>query len=126
MAGAMVSASAGGFFASQAVTAGAQGDVKTVTIDVGPKGDKGDKGDPGPVGPAGPGGPKGAKGDQGDQGEQGIRGIQGLVGPAGPKGEKGDQGEPGGLTCPDGFEIGKLIINHPGGKVTIYTCLEGN
>ena len=44
-------------------------------------------------------------------------GEQGIPGPPGPK------GEPGGTTCPDGFVFGKLIINHPGGHATIYTCI---
>lgn len=44
----------------------------------------------------------------------------GEQGPPGPQGPKGD---PGGTTCPDGFEFGKLIINHPGGQATIFTCM---
>lgn len=117
MAGALASTTAGGFFASKAISA--QNDVKTVTIDVG----KGQKGDPGPVGPEGPAGPKGAKGEPGAKGETGEAGPAGAIGPAGPKGEKG---EPGGMTCPTGFVVGKLIINHPGGQTTIFTCLEDN
>ena len=90
LVGGLAGMSAGGYLASEAINAGAQGDIKTVTIDVG----KGEKGDPGPAGPAGP---------------------------AGPKGEKG---EPGGTKCPVGFVPGHLIINHPGGQTTIFTCLE--
>lgn len=93
--------------------------TKTVTIDVG----KGEKGDTGPAGPAGPAGPKGAKGDKG---ETGARGPAGAVGPAGPKGDKGDagpQGPPGGVECPTGSVFGKLVINHPGGQTSIYTCI---
>jgi len=116
MTGALISTGAGGFFASQAVMA-QNTPVKTVTIDVG----KGEKGDTGPPGPAGPAGPKGAKGEKGEKGEIGPVGLTGPVGPAGPKGDKGD---PGGMTCPPGFVPGKLIINHPGGQVTIFTCLE--
>lgn len=48
----------------------------------------------------------------------------GEQGPAGPPGPKGDKGEPGAQTCPTGFEQGRLVINHPGGQVTIATCLE--
>lgn len=48
-------------------------------------------------------------------------GEQGPPGPAGPQGPKGDPGE---ITCPTGFTFGKLIINHPGGQTTIFTCLE--
>jgi hypothetical protein len=48
----------------------------------------------------------------------------GEPGPAGPPGPKGEKGEPGAQTCPTGFEQGRLVINHPGGQVTIATCLE--
>jgi hypothetical protein len=51
------------------------------------------------------------------KGEKGDTGPQGPAGPAGPK------GDPGGTTCPKGFEFGRLIINHPGGQVEIYTCM---
>jgi hypothetical protein len=44
----------------------------------------------------------------------------GEQGPPGPPGPKGDTG---GTTCPSGFEFGKLVINHPGGQTTIFTCL---
>lgn len=47
-------------------------------------------------------------------------GEQGIPGPQGPQGPKGDSG---GTTCPDGFEFGQLVINHPGGQTTIFTCL---
>lgn len=114
MAGALAFASGGGFFASQAVMA--QDGDKVVTIDVG----EGEKGDPGPAGPPGP---QGERGPQGEQGEQGEVGEVGPVGPAGPKGDKGDKGDPGGTTCPPGFVFGRLIINHPGGQTTIYTCM---
>ena len=50
-------------------------------------------------------------------------GEQGPPGPAGPPGPKGDPGE-GGLVCLDGYSPGVLVINHPGGHVRIYTCLE--
>jgi hypothetical protein len=48
----------------------------------------------------------------------------GEQGPAGPPGPKGEKGEPGSFSCPPGFEEGRLVINHPGGQVTTYTCLE--
>jgi len=55
-------------------------------------------------------------------------GTQGPAGPAGPKGDTGPQGPPGppggAVSCPAGFEPGDLIINHPGGQVTIYGCLQ--
>jgi hypothetical protein len=47
----------------------------------------------------------------------------GEPGPAGPAGPKGDKGEPGGTTCPTGYVFGKLVINHPGGQTTIFTCM---
>jgi hypothetical protein len=53
--------------------------------------------------------------------ETGPTGPAGPIGPVGPKGEKGD---PGAITCPNGFEPGDLVINHPGGQVTLYTCLK--
>lgn len=105
---------AAGGFGTAAVIAQSGDPVKTVTIDVG----KGTKGDPGPVGPAGPKGEPGPRGERGVPGEAGPRGPQGPSGPAGPR------GEPGGLSCPTGFVVGRLIINHPGGQTTIITCLE--
>lgn len=109
LAGALVTTSAGGYFTSQALSQTDSG--KVVTIDVG----KGEKGDPGPPGPPGP------RGEKGDQGE---RGIAGPIGAAGPKGDKGEPGPPGAVICPAGFVWGRLIINHPGGQVTIFTCIE--
>ena len=48
----------------------------------------------------------------------------GPRGPAGPPGPRGDQGPPGSGFCPDGFTAGELVINHPGGQTTTWTCLE--
>ena len=48
-------------------------------------------------------------------------GEQGPPGPPGPKGEKGDSGA---TTCPNLFETGEVVINHPGGQVTIYGCIR--
>jgi len=93
---------AGGFLASQALSAASQAPSRTVTIDVS-------------AGATGPTGPAGAKGDPG---------------PAGPTGDKGDTGPPGpqgpvgGINCPAGFTEGELVINHPGGHVTLFTCLQ--
>jgi hypothetical protein len=58
----------------------------------------------------------------------GPRGEQGPAGPAGPRGEQGARGEqgppgPAGGGCPNGFTAGRLIINHPGGQTTVWTCL---
>lgn len=53
--------------------------------------------------------------------------TNGAPGPPGPPGAKGDQGPPGpagDFSCADGYEPGILVINHPGGHVKIFTCLE--
>lgn len=110
---------AAGGLGAAAVIAQTNGPEKTVTIDVG----KGEKGDTGPAGPPGPAGAKGATGAKGDKGDKGEQGLIGLTGPAGPKGDKGDTGPAGGTTCPEGYVFGKLIINHPGGQATIFTCM---
>ena len=47
----------------------------------------------------------------------------GATGPAGPQGPAGPPG-PAGLACPAGFSEGDLVINHPGGQVTLFTCLK--
>lgn|SRR3954449_971241 len=52
------------------------------------------------------------------------KGTKGDPGPAGPVGPAGPKGPSGGLICPTGFVVGKLIINHPGGHTAIITCLE--
>jgi|SRR5215471_12795192 len=51
-------------------------------------------------------------------------GPQGPPGPPGPKGDTGPPGPPGAQTCPTGYTIGDLVINHPGGQVTLHTCLK--
>jgi hypothetical protein len=48
----------------------------------------------------------------------------GSQGPPGPRGPIGPPGPPGGSACPNGYESGDLRINHPGGQVTIRTCLK--
>lgn len=45
-------------------------------------------------------------------------GVTGPTGPAGP------QGPPGETSCPTGSTFGELVINHPGGQVTIFTCIK--
>jgi len=53
--------------------------------------------------------------------------TNGSPGPPGPKGDQGDPGPPGpagGTTCPTGFSFGLLVINHPGGQTSIWTCLK--
>lgn len=53
----------------------------------------------------------------------GPTGPRGEPGPPGSPGPKGDTG-PAGLQCPTGFSEGDLVINHPGGQVTVFTCLK--
>ena len=45
-------------------------------------------------------------------------------GAAGPQGPPGPPGPVGGISCPTGFSEGDLVINHPGGQVTLFTCLK--
>jgi len=87
---------AGGLGAAAVVSA--QSDdppTKTVTLNV-------ENGAPGPIGPVGPAGPAGPKGEQG---------------------ERGPTGPVGGTVCPRGSTFSKLVINAPGGHVSIYTCI---
>ena len=48
----------------------------------------------------------------------------GPPGPAGPAGPEGPAGPAGAQTCKPGFVKGELVINHPGGQVTIWTCIK--
>lgn len=57
-------------------------------------------------------------------GKPGPAGPPGPAGKDGKDGAKGDKGDPGSFSCPAGFVEGRLIINHPGGQVTTYTCLK--
>lgn len=105
-------AAGSGYLTSSAFSQGPNAPQRTVTIDVA-------TGPTGPAGPPGKQGPPGAKGPTGPQGEQGIQGEQGPTGPQGPPGSGGD-------ICsgaPTGFVPGLLVINHPGGQTTIFTCL---
>ena len=52
-----------------------------------------------------------------------TQGPTGPTGPAGPTGPQGPQGDAG-LACPTGYVEGDLVINHPGGQVTLFTCLK--
>jgi len=104
----LVLAAASGFFLAAAFGAGNAIATKTVTINVAT----------GPRGPAGPPGP------QGEVGERGPAGPQGEAGQRGPQGERGPQGPPGPSFCPDGYTGGVLVINHPGGQTTTWTCLK--
>jgi len=91
---------AGGFGAASILGAGNQTPQTTTTITV----------KNGATGPTGPQGPRGERGERGPQGERG---------PTGPQGPPGN-----GESCPTGFEFGILVINHPGGQVTIATCIK--
>ena len=122
-AGGLVFAGGGGFLASQALGVGSQAAVTTTTINAnggptGPTGPQGPKGDTGDIGPTGARGPIGPKGDTG------LQGVQGPIGPKGATGAQGPQGPPGNENCPTGFEFGELVINHPGGQVTLFVCIK--
>lgn len=97
---------AGYLTSTQLASSAADAPSRTVTIDVA----------------TGPQGERGPPGETGPQGEQGEQGIQGEIGPPGPPGPPGEGGGPCG-GAPDGYLPGLLVINHPGGQVTIYTCL---
>ena len=98
---ALLLTSASGYLAATALS-GSGGAVRTVTIDVAT----------GPMGPAG------------ETGAPGPPGEPGLQGPAGPAGPAGPPGPTGGTECPEGFSDGYLVVNHPGGQVTLFGCLE--
>lgn len=122
VAGSLLMAGAAGAFASHALGTGTA--TRTVTINVA-TGPRGPQGQPGPRGPVGA---PGAKGEPGPAGAPGPKGDTGDTGPQGPKGDQGDRGpkgEPGASSCPSGYEAGNLVINHPGGQTTIWTCLKG-
>ena len=44
--------------------------------------------------------------------------IDVATGPQGPPGPPGPA-----FACPTGFVLGDVVINAPGGKVTLFTCL---
>jgi len=46
----------------------------------------------------------------------------GATGPAGPRGPTGPSGA---QSCPAPFESTELVVNHPGGQVTLLTCVKG-
>ena len=57
----------------------------------------------------------------------GERGPAGPAGPAGPKGEQGERGPqgPSGQTeCPAGYTLTNVVINHPGGQLTLLACTK--
>lgn len=97
---------------------------------VGPQGERGTDGLPGatggfgPPGPAGEQGPPGATGARGEPGPIGPAGSDGIPGPVGPPGPRGEPG-PAGSACPSGFHGESLILNRPGGQVTVFACIAG-
>jgi hypothetical protein len=108
---ALTLAGGSGFLTSTALNAGAQTPTRTVTINIPTSG----TGVPGPAGPVGPAGSPGPKGDAGPQGPAGPPGPTGPQGPAGPS---------NGPSCPAGYSEGVLVINHPGGQTSIFTCIK--
>lgn len=102
MAVGIVMAGGSGYLASVALSGSNQEPTTTTTVTI-------------KSGPTGPQGPQGPKGEKGEAGPQGPRGAQGPTGPAGPAGAP---------DCGAGFESGLLVINHPGGQVTIKTCIK--
>jgi hypothetical protein len=97
MGGSLVlAAGAGGLVAMALGADNPPAPQKTVTITL-------HNGEPGPAGPAGPTGP---------------------AGPPGPRGPAGPQGPSGSVACPGGFVPGEVVINHPGGQVTMYGCIK--
>ena len=93
-----------GFLAATAWSQAQAGPVRTVTIDVAT-------------------GPQGPPGEAGTQGATGPKGETGPIGPMGLQGPPGEGGGPCGGAPPD-YSPGILQINHPGGQVRIWTCLE--
>ena len=91
---------------TNAVKTYVDGQISTIELTPGPKGDKGDVGVQGPKGDTGAQGPKGDKGDTGPQGLQGPKGDTGEQGPKGDTGEQGPQGfqGPKGDTGPQGLQ----------------------
>jgi hypothetical protein len=121
MSASLLLAGGAGVLTAMALGAGSPpAPVKTVTIKLtnGKPGPRGSTGPAGPPGVAGPAGPKGETGPRGDAGPAGA------VGATGPKGDAGPQGPSGAVSCPSGFVPGDVLINHPGGQVTIYSCIK--
>ena len=114
---------AAGFLASTALSVGAQGETRTVTVDVG-----------GPTGPTGPQGAsrvlpaRQARRRCGSQRRARAPGPTGAAGPAGATGaDRATRiGRWSGGPCqgaPAGWEAGVLVLNAPGGQVSLWTCL---
>ena len=106
---------------TNAVKTYVDGQISTIELTPGPKGDKGDVGLQGPKGDTGAQGPKGDKGDTGPQGLQGPKGDTGEQGPQGLQGPKGDKGEQG-LQGPKGDDGLTTQVRVNG---TTYTQVDG-
>ena len=96
IAGGSLLAAGAGYTASVALSQSPSDPQRTVTVNVAT-------------------GPPGPQGDPGPPGERGPTGPEGPVGPPGPS---------GGFDCIDGYSPGILVLNHPGGQVKAYLCLE--
>jgi hypothetical protein len=134
LAAALALAAGAGYLTSTAIGGSSAAPTRTVTINVA----NGPKGDPGPPGPPGPPGEPGAsvtiKGSVATPADLPTAGNKPgdtyLVQSDGSiqtwDGTKWVSSGPitGATTgCPTGFSPGELVINHPGGHVTIFTCL---
>lgn len=86
--------------------------------------ENGEPGPPGLQGPVGPSGPPGLEGPKGETGPVGPPGPKGETGPVGASGPPGPAGTGGAKNCPTGSVFGEVVINHPGGQVTILTCIK--
>jgi hypothetical protein len=106
----MAMVASAGFLAATQLAQAQESPTRTVTVDVA----------------TGPQGPPGETGPQGPEGPIGETGPPGPIGPIGPPGPPGPPGEGGGpcAGAPEAYSPGFLVINHPGGQTTIYTCLE--
>lgn len=126
----LVLAGASGFAAAAAIGVTTASEPRTVTVNLSP----GPRGKQGPAGPRGKPGATGKRGADGDRGPSGKQGDTGDRGPAGPKGDDGAQGPAGppgsggAAGCPDGFELGTLVINHliekVPGTVAVWACIK--
>lgn len=121
----LVLAGASGFLVAAVVGANATSTPRTVTVNIAP----GPRGKPGPVGPEGKRGPRGPEGKRGPAGltvKVGPQGPPGAQGPAGPPGAQGPPGGSGsGASCPEGFVLGTLVINHNiTDRVAVWACLK--
>jgi hypothetical protein len=50
--------------------------------------------------------------------------ANGERGPAGPPGERGPAGPSGRTECPNGYTLTNVVVNHPGGQLTLLACTK--